>query len=87
MGCARALPMIHLMPAVGSCQDPDATPPGVRRPGKNERPHPSRPGMPGTPSIIMSPSSSLVDPDKAGRRHAPPHMAAPRPEHREVPTA
>lgn len=43
MACARALPMIHLMPAVGSRQDPDATPPGVRRPGKNERPHPVGP--------------------------------------------
>jgi hypothetical protein len=41
-------------------------------PAENERPRPSHraPRMPGTPSVIMSPDSS-VDPDKAGRRHAP----------------
>lgn len=40
-------------------------------PAQNERPRPlSGTRTPGTPSVIMSPDSS-VDPDKAGRRHAP----------------
>ena len=53
----RALPMNQLMPAAGSRTVPAATPRPMlgRRPGKNERPHPSPARMPGTPSIIMSP--------------------------------
>jgi hypothetical protein len=34
---------------------------------------------PGTPSVIMSPDTSSVDPDKAGRRHAPPSLLAANP--------
>lgn len=55
MHCARALPITQLMPAVGSCHDPVATPALGGPPGKNERPHPSAARTPGTPSIIMSP--------------------------------
>ena len=69
---ARALPTKPVMPAAGSRESPDATPPRGGRPGKNERPHTTdRPNAGHTPSIIMSPDpASSADPDKAGRRHA-----------------
>jgi hypothetical protein len=71
MRCARALPIHPLMPAAGSLQCPVATPLLGGLPGKIERPH-----LFGSPHVghpihhhVAGPSS--VDPDKAGRRHAP----------------
>jgi hypothetical protein len=55
MRCARALPIIQLMPAAGSRSLPVATPLLGGLPGKNERPHRSAARTSGTPSIIMSP--------------------------------
>ena len=55
MRCARALPIHHLMPAVGSLEPPVGHPLLGGPPGKNERPHPSAARTSGTPSIIMSP--------------------------------
>lgn len=70
MRCLRALRIFQPMPAVGSPDLPVAPQLLSGLPGKNERLHPfSAAHMSGTPSIIMSPDSS-VDPDKAGRRHA-----------------
>ena len=55
MRCARALPILPLMPAASSLQCPLATPHLGGLPGKIERPHPSAARTSGTPSIIMSP--------------------------------
>ena len=55
MRCARALPILQLMPAAGSRSLPVATPLLGGLPGKNERPHRSAARTSGTPSIIMSP--------------------------------
>jgi hypothetical protein len=71
MRYTRALPITQLMLAASSRKSPVATPLLGGLPGKNERPHPSAARTSGTPSIIMSPDPSSVDPDKAGRRHAP----------------
>jgi hypothetical protein len=57
MRYVRALPIDHLMPAVGSRSSPAATRRLGGRPGKNERPHPSPARLSGTPSVIMSPDS------------------------------
>jgi hypothetical protein len=64
MRCARALPIFQLMPAVGSRMAPVATPLLGGLPGEIERPHTSVARTSGTPSIIMSPDTSSVDPDK-----------------------
>ena len=55
MRCARALPILQPMPAVGSRSSPVATSLRGGLPAKIERPHPSLARTPGTPSIIMSP--------------------------------
>jgi hypothetical protein len=68
MRCARALP-IQLMPAAGSRKLPVATALSGGLPGKNERPHPSPARRAPHPSSCRRTLS--VDPDKAGRRHAP----------------
>ena len=71
MRCAPAMPISQLMPAASSRESPVATPLLGGRPGKNERPH-----LLGGPHVghpihhhVAGPLS--VDPDKAGRRHAP----------------
>jgi hypothetical protein len=71
MRCARALPVYQLMPAVGSRHDPVATLPLGGLPGKNERPHPFGSPHVGHPIDHHVAGPISVDPDKAGRRHAP----------------
>ena len=70
MRCMRALPIFQLMPAVGSRKVPVATPLGGL-PGKIERPHPFGSPQVGHPINHHVAGPSSVDPDKAGRRHAP----------------
>ena len=65
----RALPITQLMPAVSSRKSPAATPLLGERPGKTERPHPFPHAGHPIDHHVARPSS--VDPDKAGRRHAP----------------
>ena len=84
MPTVRALPINQLMLAVSSYKPPAATRYLGRRPGKNERPHPSPAHTPGTPSIIMSPDHhpctqirqgagtplfALYDPQHSRRHH------------------
>jgi hypothetical protein len=81
MRCARALPITPLMPAVSSRKPPAATPVLGGRPEKNERPHPFDSPHVGHPIHHHVAGPSSVDPDKAGRRHAPrvfPHRVLPR---------
>lgn len=70
MRCARALPITELMPAVGSCKVPVATPLWGGLPGKTERPHPFGCPHAGHPIHHHVTGHWSVDPDKAGRRHA-----------------
>ena len=71
MRCARALPILPLMPVVSSLQCPVATPLLGGLPGKIERPHPFGSPHVGHPIHHHVAGPSSVDPDKAGRRHAP----------------
>jgi hypothetical protein len=71
MRCVRALPIFQLMPAASSRKPPVATPLLGGLPEKTERPHPfARPARP-APYQSSCGRISSVDPDKAGRRHAP----------------
>src|SRR6478752_7648372 len=71
MRCARALPTLQLMPAASSRRSPVATPLLGGLPGKTERPHPFRSPHAGHPIHHHVAGPSSVDPDKAGRWHAP----------------
>jgi hypothetical protein len=71
MRCVRALPIFQLMPAVGSRKVPVATPLLGGLPGKTERPHPFGSPHAGHPIHHHVAGPTSVDPDKAGRRHAP----------------
>ena len=71
MRCTRALPINHLMPAASSRKIPVATPLLGGLPGKTERPHPFGSPHAGHPIHHHVAGPSSVDPDKAGRRHAP----------------
>jgi hypothetical protein len=71
MRCVRALPLLQLMPAVGSRKCPVATPSWGGLPGKIERPHPFTSPHAGHPINHHVTGPRSVNPDKAGRRHAP----------------
>jgi hypothetical protein len=71
MRCVRALPTLQLMPAAGSRNSPVAIPLLGGLPGKNERPHPFGSPHAGHPIHHHVAGTRSVDPDKAGRRHAP----------------
>ena len=71
MRCARALPITQLMPAASSSKAPAATPLRGGRPGEIERPHLFGSPHAGHPINHHVAGLSSVDPDKAGRRHAP----------------
>jgi hypothetical protein len=71
MRCVRALPKLQLVPAVGSRKAPVATPLLGGLPGKTERPHPFGSPHAGHPIHHHVAGPMSVDPDKAGRRHAP----------------
>ena len=72
MRYARALPTNQLMPAASSRTSPAATAVLGGRPGENERPHPLRqPAHVGHPIHHHVAGPLSVDPDQAGRRHAP----------------
>jgi hypothetical protein len=68
---APAMPISQLMPAASSHEAPVATPPLGGLPGKNERPHPFSDPLAGHPINHHVAGLLSVDPDKAGRRHAP----------------
>jgi hypothetical protein len=67
----RALPITQLMPAAGSHKLPVATPLLGGLPGKIERPRPLGGPHVGHPIDHHVAGPLSVDPDKAGRRHAP----------------
>ena len=71
MRCVRALPIFQLMPAAGSRELPVATPLLGGLPGKTERPHLFASPHAGHPIHHHVAGPMSVDPDKAGRRHAP----------------
>ena len=64
MRCARALPINQLMLAVGSRNDPAATPVLGGCPGKDERPHPFGNPLVGHPIDHHVAGPMSVDPDK-----------------------
>ena len=70
MRCARALPINQLMPAASSRKSPVATRCLGGLPGKNERPPFDSPHA-GHPIHHHVAGLLSVDPDKAGRWHAP----------------
>ena len=74
MRCARALPILQLMPAASSRNLPVAARHRVDFPERLSGRTSLAARTPGTPSIIMSPDPSSVDPDKAGRRRAPTYL-------------
>jgi hypothetical protein len=71
MCCVRALPTLQLMPAVGSRKIPVATLLWGGLPGKTERPHHFASPHAGHPIHHHVTGPMSVNPDKAGRRHAP----------------
>jgi len=71
MRCAPALPIYQLMPAAGSRKVPVATPMVGGLPGKIERPQLFGDPRVGHPINHHVAGPLSVDPDKAGRRHAP----------------
>jgi hypothetical protein len=70
MRCARALPILPLMPAASSLHSPVATPCLGGLPGKIERSHPFGGPHVGHPIDHHVAGPLSVDPDKAGRWHA-----------------
>jgi hypothetical protein len=74
MRCARALPILQLMPAASSRNLPVAAPPSGGLPGKTERPHLFGSQYAGHPIHHHVTGPSSVDPDKAGRRRAPTYL-------------
>lgn len=72
MRCARALPITQLMPTASSRNSPAATSSlWGGPPAKTERPHPFDSPHAGHPIHHHVAGPLSVDPDKAGRRHAP----------------